>query len=69
MNTDRVVDETEAAEILGLKPSTLRKMRCIGAGSTGLKEIPFFKYSARCVRYSVADLENWRAAYRVEVEG
>ena len=63
--TDRAVDETEAASILGLSPATLRKMRCIGTQEKGLPDIPFFKYSARCIRYSVADLEAWKANYRV----
>lgn len=70
MNTnttiDRAVSETEAAQILGLSPATLRKMRSLGPQDTGLKSIPYFKYSARCVRYSVADLEAWRDAYKAQ---
>ena len=68
MNTppnDRAVDETEAAQILGLSPATLRKMRCLGPQEKGLPDIPYVKYSSRCVRYIVADLEAWRAQYRV----
>ena len=64
--TDRAVNEVEAAQILGLSPATLRKMRSLGPQDTGLKSIPFFRYSARCIRYSVADLEAWRAEYRTE---
>lgn len=62
--TDRAVNEAEAAQFLGLSPATLRKMRCIGAQATGLPPIPFFKYSPRCVRYSLAELETWRAAHQ-----
>lgn len=63
---DRSVNEIEAAEILGIAPATLRKMRSLGPQSTGLPAIPYFKYSARCVRYSVAELEAWREAFRVQ---
>jgi len=66
---DYCVDEDGAAKILGLKPSTLRKMRCVGPQEKGLAPIPYHKYSSRCVRYSVSDLNAWKAAYRVEVGG
>lgn len=64
--TDRAVDEKEAAQILGLSPITLRKMRSLGPQSAGLPEIPYMKYSARCVRYSVVDLADWKARHRVQ---
>ncbi len=63
---DRAVDETEAASILGLSPATLRKMRCLGPQEKGLPEIPYVKYSSRCVRYIVSDLEAWRNSHRVQ---
>ena len=66
--TDRAVDEKEAAQILGLSPITLRKMRSLGPQSTGLPDIPYYKYSARCVRYSVVDLAEWKARHRVQPE-
>lgn len=71
MNTanDEAVNEKEAARILGISPLTLRKMRCIGPREDGLPAIPFLKYSSKCVRYSLADLEEYKRAHRVEPEG
>jgi hypothetical protein len=66
---DVAVDEKRAAEILGLAPATLRKMRSLGPQEKGLPAIPFVKYSAKCVRYIVSDLEAWRDGHRVNVEG
>lgn len=51
-NTD-LVDETEAAEILDLKPGTLSVWR-----STGRYSIPFIKVG-RKVRYSRTALNAW----------
>lgn len=64
--TDAAVDEKGAAKILGIAPATLRKMRSLGPQATGLPDIPYFKYSARCVRYSVVDLAEWKARHRVQ---
>jgi len=62
---NEAVDEKQAARILGLSPATLRKMRSLGPQATGLPAIPFYRYSSRCVRYSVAELEEWKAAFHV----
>ena len=62
---DMAVDEKRAAEILGLAPATLRKMRSLGPQEKGLPPIPFLKYSPRCVRYSTAALEQWKAGFIV----
>jgi len=63
---DEAVNEKEAARILGISPLTLRKMRSIGPQAAGLPAIPFHRYSPKCVRYSVADLEDYKARFRVD---
>ena len=63
---DMAVDEKKAAQILGLSPATLRKMRSLGPQESGLPAIPFLKYSKKCVRYSTAALEQWKARFTVE---
>jgi predicted DNA-binding transcriptional regulator AlpA len=50
------VDERRAAEIVGLKPATLKKYRMRGGGP------PYVRYGRRAVRYRVADLRAWRDA-------
>lgn len=42
----------EAAEVLGVKKSTLEAWRCRGGGPTFLK-------IGKCVRYRTSDLENF----------
>lgn len=63
---NEAVNEKEAARILGISPLTLRKMRCIGPQAAGLPAIPFHRYSPKCVRYSVTDLEAYKARFRVD---
>lgn len=68
MNTsvpDYAVGEEEAAKILGIAPNTLRKMRSQRGRPNDLPPIPYFKYSRKCVRYSVATLEAWKASHLV----
>jgi predicted DNA-binding transcriptional regulator AlpA len=48
----------EAAEYVGLSPSTLNKLRCVGGGP------PFLKFG-RSVRYLPEDCRAWRDARRV----
>ena len=56
--TDRVhVDTREAAERLGLAPSTLARYRITGAG-------PWYYRFGGCVRYTETDLEVWAAGRR-----
>lgn len=66
---DVVVDEKEAARFLGIAPATLRKMRSLGPQSTGLRSIPYFRMSPKCVRYSMADLQAYRESFRVDPAG
>lgn len=48
-----LVDEKDAAELLGLTRRTLQKWRTDGRGP------PHVKISQRCVRYRVEDIEEW----------
>lgn len=64
---DRAITEKEVAEILGIPPMTLRKMRCHGArGKDGLPPIPYFRYGARTIRYSLKEVLAWRDAKKVD---
>lgn len=47
-----LVDVTRAAELLGVRPKTIRKM-------TSERRIPCVKLSSRCVRYDPAALAAW----------
>ena len=51
-----LIDETEAAEFLGLVDRTLQKMRQRGGGPR------FVRLSSRCVRYRRDDLRQWADA-------
>lgn len=51
ITTDRLVDTSEAARVLGIKKQTLDVWRC-----TGRYSIPFVKVG-RLVRYRTSDLE------------
>jgi predicted DNA-binding transcriptional regulator AlpA len=51
-----LVDEREAAALLGLTPRTMQAWRHAGEGPT------YVRISARCVRYRVADLEEFAAS-------
>jgi predicted DNA-binding transcriptional regulator AlpA len=54
MNTiESLLDERQAAEILGLSVRFLQNRRYVGGGP------PFVKISARAVRYRPSDLERW----------
>jgi predicted DNA-binding transcriptional regulator AlpA len=49
----QVVDEKQAAKIIGLSPYFLRNARCQGTDS------PKFLKLGKAVRYRVSDLEAW----------
>jgi hypothetical protein len=55
--TDRkiLVDEREAADLIGLTPRFLQVRRQNGDGP------PFVRVSSRCVRYRPEDLRAWAA--------
>ncbi len=63
-NTPRLVNEQDAAQILGLSPRTLRKARCTGALPNGIPELPFYKIG-KAIRYDVNELAAIVAACRV----
>ena len=50
-----LVSERDAAAMLGLSDRTLQLWRQRGEGP------PYVRISSRCVRYRVADLEDWAA--------
>jgi predicted site-specific integrase-resolvase len=50
---DRLLNEKEAAEILGISVKTARRWRWAGKG-------PIFRRIGACVRYHPADLEAFR---------
>jgi hypothetical protein len=56
---DRTVDQVEAAAILGVMPRTLEAWRQARRGPT------FIRYSARAVRYRVADLLDYQKQFTV----
>lgn len=55
-STKSFLTTQEAAEYLGLKPSTLEKWRVVGGGPE------FRKLGGRSVRYHRDDLDAWAAA-------
>lgn len=68
MNTefeDRALTESEAAKFLGVSQATLRIMRSLGERPGRMKPVPFFRMGARCIRYSLRDLHEYRESYRV----
>lgn len=48
-----LLDDAEAAALLGLSRAYLRKLRLVGGGP------PYAKFSYRAVRYRVSDLWAW----------
>jgi hypothetical protein len=62
---DEMLTEQQAAEVLGLKPNTLRKYREKRTGP------PYYRHGAgqrTRVRYKYSDLLAWRESRRVEPE-
>jgi hypothetical protein len=55
-------DTTRAGNFLGVDKRTLERYRATGSGP------PFMKYSARCVRYRIADLIAWQESRRVAAD-
>jgi hypothetical protein len=58
--TDRLLDERAAAQMLSCSPALLRKMRLFGNG-------PSYCKIGRLVRYPIGELQAYIAANRVEV--
>jgi DNA-binding Xre family transcriptional regulator len=65
---DRCVNEAEAAEFLGVSKATLRIMRCTGPRPGRMEPVPFIRFGARCIRYSMADLVEYRDRHRTKTE-
>jgi predicted DNA-binding transcriptional regulator AlpA len=51
------LDQTAAADLLGLSPRTLERFRLEGTGP------PFHKFGRR-VRYALSDIEEWASAQK-----
>ena len=62
-NEERLLSQSEAAEFLNIQPCTLEAWR--QRGGFGPK---FIRYSGRCVRYRLSDLQAWIAAREVNAE-
>jgi len=58
-----LLNEAQAAEVLGCKPQSLRVWRCVGR-----HDLPYVKVG-RLVRYRLSDLEKWLAARTVTSTG
>lgn len=58
--TDRYVNDVEAAMILSVSPQSLRNWRCVGGKG------PAYSKRGRMVRYKVADLLAFMAAGRID---
>ena len=56
MSFPRRIRTREAAQMLGLSPGTLAKLRCIGGG-------PLFTKLGRVVVYAPSDLLSWADAH------
>ena len=56
--TDRLIDDGQAAQILGCSKALMRKMRLLGTG-------PVYFKVGRLVRYAPADLQSYMEACRV----
>lgn len=52
--------EAVAAELLSVSVRTLQQWRHLGRGP------PYIRVSNRCVRYLLADLDDWLAEHRIE---
>jgi predicted DNA-binding transcriptional regulator AlpA len=59
---DRPLTTDDVAVFLGVSPRTVERWRLLRIGP------PFFKLSARSVRYSSAALREWRDRQRVTCE-
>ena len=60
---ERLLSQNEAAEFLRIQPRTLEAWRA--RGGVGPK---FIRYSARCVRYRLGDLQAWVVSRQVNTE-
>lgn len=62
--SDRLLTDTEAAEILGVSAAFLRKARCIGTLGRATPPPPHIQLG-RAVRYRRSDLDRWLDDRRV----
>ena len=62
MTTLDLLDETKAAELLGVEPRTLRLWR-------NTRGLPHFKPTGKIVRYRASEIMNWLERFRVATRG
>ena len=62
MTTKQFVRDKKAADILGLKPQTLRNWRAQGKGP------PYMRVMGRVVVYDPTELIKWAERFRVETQ-
>lgn len=65
--TDKMLSPKQTAEMMGISPLTLKKARCLGEGAVA--DLPYTKYSSRCYRYRLSDIEAWLAERAVNNAG
>lgn len=64
----KLLNEKQVAEMLGVTPIALRKLRCMGATPSGMPELPFLKLGFR-VRYVESDVLQYIENLRVTSAG
>ena len=60
---DRLLTTAQVAQLLGLRPDTIKLWRYRGTGPA------FYRFGEGRVRYRLSDVEGYLAAVRVEREG
>ncbi len=60
---ERLLNEAESAQFLGLSPNTLNRWRCLRKGPE------FVKLGGRSVRYRLSDLTAWVESQRKMTSG
>jgi len=64
----RLISEADAAQYLGVSRSFLRESRMNGVRKNRAEAPPYIRLGGgRAIRYSIDDLNEWIARYRVEL--
>jgi predicted DNA-binding transcriptional regulator AlpA len=61
-NPTHLLNTTQVAEILNVKPATLEKSRSMGVG-----DFPAFIRFGRNIRYRPADVDAWITSHRIDI--
>lgn len=64
---EKFLTETELAGLLGLSTESIRKMRTRGFVDSActIPFLPYYKITARSVRYKTSDYKTWTEQFRV----